>query len=128
MATPRDFELVSKMPLVGGDVFESSVAAIVEEPAGFAAVGFGRAVGFMLSVEAAEDVVLGRPLHIIADEKIEQAVAIVIEPERRSAEAVAAAEPAGLPVTSTKVPLPVLRKRRFWPTQVTKISGKPSLL
>ena len=31
-------------------------------------------------------------------------------------------------VTSTNVPLPVLRNRRFWPTQVTKTSGKPSLL
>ena len=31
-------------------------------------------------------------------------------------------------VTSTNVPLPVLRNRRFWPTQVTRRSGKPSLL
>ena len=31
-------------------------------------------------------------------------------------------------VTSTNVPLPVLRNRRFWPTQVMKTSGKPSLL
>ena len=72
---------------LGGDVFESSVAAIVKEPAGFAAVGFGRAIGFVLAVEAAENVVLGGPLHVIADEEIEQAVAVVIEPEGGGAEA-----------------------------------------
>ena len=48
----------------------------------------------MFSVEAAEDVVLGGPLHVIADEEVEQAVAIVIEPEGRGAEAEAVAESA----------------------------------
>ena len=68
---------------LGSDVLKSSIAAIVKKPASLAAVGFRRAVGFVFSVEAAENVVLGRPLHVIADEKIEQAVAIVVEPERR---------------------------------------------
>ena len=31
-------------------------------------------------------------------------------------------------MASTNVPLPVFRNRRFWPTQVTRMSGKPSLV
>src|SRR5271163_167616 len=50
----------------------------------------------MFSVEAAEDVVLGGPLHVIADEEVEQAVAIVIEPECRGAESETAVESAGM--------------------------------
>src|SRR6266404_1495431 len=65
----------------GSNIFERSVAAIAEKPAGFSAVGFGRAVGFIFSVQAAKDIVFWRPVHIIAYEKIEMAVAIVIEPE-----------------------------------------------
>ena len=75
-------------------VFESSVAAIVEEPAGFASIGFGSAIGFLFAVEAAEDVVLGRPFHVIADEEIEQAITIVIEPESGGAEGLAIVEAA----------------------------------
>jgi hypothetical protein len=45
------------------------------------------------TVNRAEDIVLGRPFHVVAYEKIEQAVAIVIEPERGGAEGTAAAEP-----------------------------------
>src|SRR5258708_4514099 len=63
----------------GGDVFEGAVTAIVEEPAGVAAIGFGRAVGFIFSVEAAEDIVVGGPANVIADKEIEEAVAVVIE-------------------------------------------------
>ena len=50
----------------------------------------------MLSVEAAKNVALGRPLHIVADEQVEQTVAIEIEPQGRRAEALPAAEPARL--------------------------------
>ena len=50
----------------------------------------------MFSVETAEDIVLGGPLHVIADEEVEQAVAIVIEPERGGAEGEAAVESAGM--------------------------------
>ena len=53
------------------------------------------AVGFALAVHAAENVVLGRPLDVVADQQIQQAVAIEIEPERRGAEGAAAAQ-AGL--------------------------------
>ena len=80
----------------GGDIFKRPVAAIVKEPAGGAAIGFGRAIGFVLAVEAAENVVLRRPLHVIADEQVEQAIAIVVEPQRGGAEALALAESAGI--------------------------------
>src|SRR6266481_2076063 len=80
----------------GSDVFEGAVATIAEKPAGFSAVSFGRAIGFIFSVQTAKDVVFGRPVHIIADEEIEMAVAIVIEPEGRCAEGRAAGKTAGL--------------------------------
>src|SRR5437870_1051706 len=51
----------------------------MEEPASIAAIRFRRAIGFVRAVEAAKNIVLGRPAHIIADEKIKQAVAVVIE-------------------------------------------------
>ena len=75
------------MPLVEVTSSKGAVAAIAEEPAGVAAIGFGRAVGFVFSVEAAEDVVFGGPANVIADEEIEEAVAVVIEPEGGGAEA-----------------------------------------
>ena len=78
----------------GGDVLEGAVAAVAEQPAGVAAVRLGRAVGLLLAVEAAEDVVLGRPLDVVADEEIEQAVAIEVDPHRRRAERRAAVEAA----------------------------------
>src|SRR4029077_5233462 len=76
----------------GGDVLECSVSAIVKKPAGVAAVGFRRAKGLVVSVEAAENVVFRGPAHIVADEKIEQAVTVVIEPERRGAERLSRAQ------------------------------------
>src|SRR5205814_9757677 len=79
----------------GGDVFESSVTAIMEEPASIAAIRFRRAIGFVRAVEAAKNIVLGRPAHIIADEKIKQAVAVVIKPQSGSAEALMSEEAAG---------------------------------
>ena len=42
------------------DIFERAVAAVAEEPAGFAVIGLGRAVGLALAVHAAEDVVRRR--------------------------------------------------------------------
>ena len=80
---------------LGGDVFEGAVAAVAEQPAGFAVIRLGRAVGFALAVHAAEHVVLRRPLHVVADEQVEEAVAVEIEPQRRGAEADAPAQ-AGL--------------------------------
>src|ERR1700722_1244199 len=54
-----------------GDVFKCSVAAIVKQPARGSAIGFRRAIRLMFSVQAAEDVMLGRPLYIITDKKIQ---------------------------------------------------------
>ena len=76
------------------DIFERAVATIMKEPARRPAIRFGRAVGFVLTVEAAEYVVLRRPLHIVADKKIEQPIAIVIEPQCGRAEPFALAKPA----------------------------------
>ena len=70
----------------GGDVLERAVAAVTEQPAGLAAIRLRRAVGLLLAVEAAEDVVLRRPPDVVADEQIEQAVAIEVEPQRGGAE------------------------------------------
>ncbi len=49
----------------------------------------------MGAVEAAENVVLRRPAHVVADEQVEQAVAVVIDPERGSAEPLAGLEAGG---------------------------------
>src|SRR5256886_16534094 len=67
----------------------------MEEPTGVATIRFGRAIGFVRAVKAAEDIVLGGPGNIIADEKIEQAVAVVIKPQGRCAEALMPEEAAG---------------------------------
>ena len=74
-------------------VLKRAVAAIVKEPAGGTMERLGRAVGLVLSIHAAEHIMLGRPLHVVADEQIEQAIAIVIEPQRGCAQAAAAAQP-----------------------------------
>src|SRR6202044_3425231 len=64
----------------------------MKEPASGSAVGLGSAIRFVLSVETAEDIVVRRPLHVVADEKIEQSIAIVVEPESGGAETLALAE------------------------------------
>ncbi len=48
----------------------------------------------MFSIQTAEDVVLGRPFHVVADKEIEQAIAVVIEPHGRGAESFALAQAA----------------------------------
>ena len=76
------------------DVLERAVAAVAEQPARVAAVGLGRAVRLLLAVEAAEDVVFGGPLDVVADEEIEQPVAIEVEPQGGCAEARPPVQPA----------------------------------
>src|ERR1700691_476065 len=44
-----------------GHVLECAVAAVVKQPAGFAAIGFRSAIGFVFSVEATKDIAVGRP-------------------------------------------------------------------
>ena len=78
----------------GGDVLERSVAAVTKQPAGVAAIGLRRAVRLLLAVEAAEHVVLGRPANVIADEQVEEAVAIEVDPHRGGAERLASTEAA----------------------------------
>src|SRR5439155_6589595 len=53
---------------------------------------FGRAVRFARAVRAAEDVRLGRPPHVVADEQIDETVAVVVDPHRGRAESRAPAE------------------------------------
>jgi hypothetical protein len=63
----------------GGDVFERTVAAVVVEARALAAVGVGRAVRLVATVERAEKVLLRRPVDVVADEQVEQAIAVIVE-------------------------------------------------
>ena len=87
MATPSDFDVVSKIPLFAVTSSNVPLPRLRNSQQVDAVISLRRAVGFVLAVHAAEDIVLGRPLHVIADEQIEQAIAVVIEPERGRAEA-----------------------------------------
>ena len=69
-----------------GNVLESPAAQIVIQARPRAFVGFRRAIGFRGAVERAPEVVLGRPLHIVGDEQVHLAVAIVIQPRGAGAE------------------------------------------
>ena len=68
------------------DIFKGAIASIMKQPASRAAIRFWRAVGLVFAIETAKHVVLRRPFHIIANEKIEQAVAVIVEPQCRRAE------------------------------------------
>ena len=78
---------------LGGDVVEGAVAFVAIEPRRAAAIGLRRAVALRLAVDAAEDIALRRPLHVVADQQIEAAVLVVVEPHRRRAERAPPAEP-----------------------------------
>src|SRR3989442_3210744 len=47
---------------------------------GRARVALGRAVGLRLPIERAEEVSLRSPVHVTADEEVEQTVAVEVEP------------------------------------------------
>src|SRR5205085_3999066 len=51
--------------------------------------------GFVPSVETAKHVVFGRPANVVANEEIKKAIAIVVEPQCGSAQALAAEKVAG---------------------------------
>ena len=70
-----------------GHVLEGAVSLVAEQPRRRAPIRFGRAVGLLLAVDAAVDIGLRRPADVVADEQIEVAVAVVVEPQRRRAEA-----------------------------------------
>src|SRR6185295_20386424 len=76
--------------------FESTVAAISKQPGSRATIRFWRAVGFVLRIQAAKHVLLGRPLHVIAHEQVQKTVAIVVEPQGGCAEPGPASKPAAL--------------------------------
>ena len=86
-----------EQPRRGGHVFEGPVALVAIEPRRRPGVGFGRAIRLRLAVGAAEDVGLGGPADVVADHQIEQAVAVVVDPQGRGAEpgALAQARPVG---------------------------------
>src|SRR4029453_13405886 len=77
-----------------GDILERAIAAVSEQPTGVPSIRFRRAVGLLLAVVAAEDVVLDGPPDVIADEEIQQAVAIEIKPQCGRTERCPSAEPA----------------------------------
>src|SRR5262249_24266779 len=78
----------------GRDILERAVAVVSEQPTGVPSIRFRRAVGLLLAVVAAEDVVLDGPPDVIADEEIQQNVAIEIKPQSRRAEGCPPAKPA----------------------------------
>ena len=76
-----------------GNIVERSISAITEKPGSGPPVGLGCAVGFAFPIQTAKDIMLGRPPDVVADEQIEQTVAIEIEPHRRRAECGPVAQP-----------------------------------
>src|SRR5208282_2292775 len=80
----------------GGDILKGSIAVIVKQPAGFSAVGFGRAIRFVPAVETAKHIVLGRPLDVVADKQVQQSVAVEIKPQGGRAHSLPATQPARL--------------------------------
>ncbi len=63
-----------------GGIFELAAAQVVPEARGGSPVGLGRAVGLVGAVEGAVDVGLRRPLHVVGDDEVKLAVAVVIDP------------------------------------------------
>src|SRR5262249_3164620 len=59
------------------DIFKSAIPPIMKQPAGLPDVCLRRTVGLPLSIQAAEYIVLTRPLDVVADEKIQQSVTVV---------------------------------------------------
>ena len=55
--------------------------------------GFRRAVRFITTIHAAKYIVPGRPLYVVTNKQVQQAVPVIVEPQRRGAEAAAAAQP-----------------------------------
>jgi hypothetical protein len=89
------------------DIFKGAVPAVPEEPAGFAVIGFRRAVRLALAVHTAEDVVRRRPLDVVADQQIQPTVAVEVKPHGGRAESVAAPQ-AGLFGDVDETPAPVV--------------------
>ena len=69
-----------------GHILELAVAQIVIQLRRRALVGFRRAVRLGRAVERAPQIALGGPLHVVGDEQVQLAVAVVIEPGGAGAE------------------------------------------
>src|SRR5580658_3643174 len=76
---------IVKASLLRG-VFELAVAEVMPEASRRSLIRFGRAVRLMRTIKRAIEVGLLRPLHIVGDDEIEFAVAIVIDPGRAGRE------------------------------------------
>ncbi len=63
-----------------GHVVERAVPRVVEQRRALAVVRLGRAVRLPRPVQRAEQVLVDRPLDVVRDEQIEEAVAVVVEP------------------------------------------------
>ena len=72
-------------------------------------VGLGSAVRLPLAIDGAEDVLFRRPLHVIRNDEIELAVAIVVDPSGTSAELLHAANACLLGYVSERA-IPVVVK------------------
>ena len=68
------------------DIFKRAVAAIVPKTDGSTFVGFRRAVRFVFAVEGAIEIALRRPLHIVADDEVQVAILVVVDPSGAGAE------------------------------------------
>src|SRR5207253_3953601 len=74
------------------DIFESAVALVAEEPAGGSTVRLRCAIRLLLAVGAAEYVVVGSPIHIVANEQVEMPIAVEVEPKRGRTEGASAGQ------------------------------------
>ena len=90
-------------------------------------ISLGRTVRFVLPIGAAEDVGFGRPANIVANKKIQPAVAVVIKPQARGGESPVFAKPA-LPGDIDECAFPGIAKQPVLPTPETNRSTNPSLL
>ena len=68
-------------------VFEGRVAPVAIERAALPLIRLGRAVRLLVARQRAEQVGLGRPVHVVADEQVEMAVGVIVEPQGGGREA-----------------------------------------
>ena len=76
-----------------GHIFKDAVSAIAKQPAGSTMVASGVQYDLLLPSTLQKTSCSGDHLHVIADEKIQQAVAVVIEPDCGRAEGASSAQP-----------------------------------
>ena len=87
---------VVEQPGLCRSVFKLAIAEVVPQAHRRAFVRLRRAIRLVRSVERAIDVALRSPLHVVGDDQVELAVAVVIHPRRAGAELVRAPHARGL--------------------------------